>query len=117
MIVLRTGKPGASKTLNSFSDLVTQNDGTRPIYYHNVRLVMLDYDVASSFSGWFYGSYLPKLKNKGALKRIQRILKRVHADDEFLSLDHAPWLQSYFEAASPLEAWLTWVRKLYSKTA
>jgi len=115
MIVLRTGKPGASKTLNSFSDLVTQNDGTRPIYYHNVRLVMLDYDVASSFSGWFYGSYLPKLKNKGALKRIQRILKRVHADDEFLSLDHAPWLQSYFEAASPLEAWLTWVRKLYSK--
>lgn len=115
MIFLRTGLPGASKTLNSFSDLVTQNDGTRPIYYHNVRLVMLDYDVASSFSGWFYGSYLHKLKNKGAIKRLQKIIKRVHADEDYVSLEHVPWLQSYFEASSPLETWLAWVRKLYSK--
>jgi len=114
MIVLRTGKPGASKTLNSFSDLVTQNDGTRPIYYHNVRLVMLDYEVSSTFSGWLYGNYIPRLKNKGAIKRLNKIIKRVHADDEFVSLEHVPWLQSLYEADSPLSTWLLWVRKLYS---
>lgn len=115
MLFLRTGLPGASKTLNSVADLVLGNDGTRPIYYTNIRLMMLDYKVASSFSGWFYGYYLNALKDKGALKRLNKIITRVHKDDEFVQLTDVPWLQSYFEAHNPLDTWLFWVNKLYSK--
>lgn len=115
MLQLCTGKPGASKSLNTLAFIVSQNNGDRPIYYHNVRLLMLDYRVASSFSGWFYGNYLLKLKNKGAIKRLNKVIKRVHADDEFVQLHHVPWLQSLFDASNPLDTWLYWVRKLYSK--
>ena len=115
MLGLCTGKPGASKSLNSLANIVSKNQGDRPIYYTNIRLLMLDYRVASSFSGWFYGNYLPKLKNKAAIKRLNKIIKRVHADDEFVTLSDVPWLESYFEAANPLETWLLWVRKLYTK--
>jgi hypothetical protein len=115
MLCLCTGKPGASKSLNTLASLVINNKGDRPIYYTNIRLLMLDYRVASSFSGWFYGNYLLKLKNKGARKRLDKIIKRVHADDEFVSLSDVPWLESYFDAANHLDTWLFWVRKLYTK--
>lgn len=115
MLGLCTGKPGASKSLNSLASIVSKNEGDRPIYYTNIRLLMLDYRVASSFSGWFYGNYLHKLKNKAAIKRLNKIIKRVHADDEFVTLADVPWLESYFEATNPLETWLLWVRKLYTK--
>ncbi len=115
MLQLCTGKPGASKSLNTLAALVTNNNGDRPIYYTNVRLLMLDYRVSSSFSGWFYGNYLLKLKNKGAKKRLEKIIKRVHSDDEFVQLTDVPWLESLFEAANPLDTWLYWVRKLYTK--
>lgn len=115
MLGLCTGKPGASKSLNTLAHVVTTNQGDRPIYYTNIRLLMLDFRVASSFSGWFYGNYLLRLKNKGALKRLNKIIKRVHADDEFVSLGDVPWLESLFEASNPLDTWLYWVRKLYTK--
>ncbi|AXQ65917.1 MAG: zonular occludens toxin [Inoviridae sp.] len=115
MLELCTGKPGASKSLNTLASLIASNQGNRPIYYTNVRLLMLDYNIASSFSGWFYGNYSLFLKNKGAKKRLAKIIKRVHADDEFLTLADVPWLESYFEAANPVDTWLLWARKLYSK--
>jgi zona occludens toxin len=115
MLVLVTGKPGASKSLNTLASIVESNNADRPIFYTNVRLLMLDYQVASSFSGWFYGNYLLRLKNKPARKRLDKVIKRVHADDEFVKLSDVPWLESFFEASKPLDTWLYWVRKLYSK--
>lgn len=114
MLILRTGLPGASKTLNSLVDLVKSNDGTREHYYHNIRLVMLDYDVCNSFSGWFYGNYFPNLKSKSARIKLIKIMNRVHKDDEHISLSDVPWLESYYEAHNPLDTWLYWVRRLYS---
>ena len=115
MIYLRTGMPGASKTLNSLADLISGNDGTRPIYYTNIRLFMLDFAVCSTFSGWFYGLYFPQLKDKTQKKKLIKVMKRVHADDEFCELKDLPWLESLYEASNPLDVWLHWARKLYSK--
>lgn len=117
MLILTTGKPGASKSLNTLAMLVSENNGTRPIFYNNVKLLMLDYDVASSFSGWFYGNYLPRLrkkKNRPALLKLDKIMKRVHKDDEFVTLSDVPWLQAQFDAANPMDTWLYWARKLYT---
>jgi hypothetical protein len=75
---------------------------------------MLDYEVATSFSGWFYGWYFPRLKNEKAKKRLVKIMKRVHADDEFLSLEDVPFLEPFFEEHDHFETWLYWVRRCYS---
>lgn len=118
MIYLRTGKPGASKTLNSLVELCKSWDTERPFYYNNVPLLMLDYDVASSFSGWFYGWYFPRLtnKNKKAKTRLLKIMRRVHDDDEFIKLDDVPFLAQFYEQHDHLETWLFWVRRCYSKS-
>ncbi|WP_264401212.1 hypothetical protein [Vibrio parahaemolyticus] len=62
MIYLRTGLPGASKTLNSLRELVISHDDTRPYFYTNIRLLMLDMAVVQSFSGWFYGWFFSTFK-------------------------------------------------------
>ncbi|MDW3122211.1 zonular occludens toxin domain-containing protein [Vibrio sp. 1974] len=114
MIYLRTGLPGASKTLNSLFEICNDHQPDRPKYYNNIKLLMLDYDVATSFSGWYYGWYFPRLKNKQAKKRLIKIMKRVHADDEFLTLEDVPWLAPFFEEHDHFETWLYWVRRCYS---
>ncbi|HHF2869688.1 TPA: zonular occludens toxin domain-containing protein [Vibrio alginolyticus] len=117
MIYLRTGLPGASKTLNSLFEICANHDAGRPKFYNNIKLLMLDYDVATSFSGWYYGWYFPRLKNKQAKKRLIKIMKRVHADDEFLSLEHVPWLESFYEDHNHFDTWLYWVRRCYGDKA
>ncbi|AXH77774.1 MAG: zonular occludens toxin [Inoviridae sp.] len=115
MIYLRTGLPGASKTLNTLTDLVLNNDGTRPIYYHNIKLLMLDYDVCNSFSGWFYGSYLNKLKDQVLLTRLNKIIKRKHNNNDLVELSDVPFLTAIYEASNPFDVWIYWVRRLYTK--
>ncbi|WP_305829465.1 hypothetical protein [Photobacterium leiognathi] len=115
MIYLRTGKPGASKTLNSVIELTKIDDFDRPKFYNNVKLFMLDLDVVQSFSGWFYGWYFPRLENKPAIKKLQKIMKRVHNEDEFIQLSDVPWLQTYYEAHDHILTFLHWCRKSYSK--
>ncbi len=114
MIYLRTGLPGASKTLNSLFEICKNHDPDRPKYYTNIKLFMLDYDIASSFSGWFYGWYFPRLKNAKAKKRLVKIMKRVHKEDEFLTLQDVPWLENLFDEHNHFDTWLHWVRKCYS---
>lgn len=114
MLELVTGKPGASKSLNTIAYLVGSNNGARPIFYNNIKLLMLDFEVASSFSGWFYGLYMYRLKNKQALKRIRKIIKRVHDNGDLIQLSDVPWLEPYYNTANHLDTWLFWVKKLYS---
>ncbi|AXH76360.1 MAG: zonular occludens toxin [Inoviridae sp.] len=115
MIYLRTGLPGASKTLNTLTDLVLNNDGTRPIYYHNIKLLMLDYDVCNSFAGWFYGSYLYKLKDQVLLTRLNKIIKRKHDNNDLVELSDVPFLTAIYDAANAFDIWIFWVRRLYTK--
>lgn len=114
MLELVTGKPGASKSLNTIAYLVGANNGSRPIFYNNIKLLMLDFEVASSFSGWFYGLYMYRLKDKQALKRIRKIINRVHDNGDLIQLDDVPWLEPYYNTANHLDTWLFWVKKLYS---
>lgn len=114
MIYLRTGLPGASKTLNSLVEICAAHDETRPKFYNNIKLLMLDYDVACSFGGWFYGHYFPSLKNNDARRRLVKLMKRVHADDRFIDSTDAPWLLPHYEMHNHFDTWLHWVRRCYS---
>ncbi|WP_256384534.1 zonular occludens toxin domain-containing protein [Photobacterium toruni] len=115
MIYLRTGLPGASKTLNSLVELVRDYQPERSKYYNNVKLLMLDYDVAISFSGWFYGWYFPRLDDKKAKLALLRIMKQVHNQDLFITLEDVPWLDALYESHNHFDTWLYWVRRVYTK--
>jgi zona occludens toxin len=115
MIYLRTGLPGASKSLNSVRELVLTQDEERPFFYNNIKLLMLDMAVANSFSGWFYGWYFPRLKNAAQKRKLIKIMKPVHDNDEFITLADVPWLQVQFDSHNHFDTWLYWVRKVYPK--
>lgn len=116
MLYLRTGKPGASKSLNTVREVTKDYDGSREKYYANIKLMMLDYDVCNSFSGWFYGWYWPRLKDRAARRILERQLKRIHNDDRFIEEDDAPWLVPLYEAHNSLDTWLYWVTRVYDKS-
>lgn len=115
MIYLRTGLPGASKTLNSLRELVTEHDSSRPYYYTNIRLLMLDMEVARSFSGWFYGWFFPRLKDRGQRRKIEKIMRPIHDDGDFIELSNVPWLETLYDTHDHFETWLYWVRRVYPK--
>lgn len=115
MIYLRTGLPGASKTLNSLRELVISHDDTRPYFYTNIRLLMLDMAVAQSFSGWFYGWFFPRLKDRAQRRKLEKIMRPIHDDGEFISLSDVPWLETQYETHDHFDTWLYWVRRVYPK--
>lgn len=118
MIYLYTGLPGASKTLNSLYELCSKHDSNRFKYYINIRLLMLDFNVCDSFQGWFYGYYYPQLKqskDKNKLKFTNKILKDVHLNDEFVSLQDFPNLKYNYETSNPMDTFVFWVNKCYPK--
>lgn len=117
MIYLRTGKPGASKTLNSIKEIVGSYDSERPNYYNNIRLLMLDMDVCRSFSGFFYGWYWPRLKDTKLKTKLTKILKQVHENDEFVTIDDLPWLLPQYEAHNHFDTWVYWVNRVYEKAS
>ena len=121
MLFLRTGLPGASKTLNTLKEIIEDPASAgRPIYYNNIKLLMLDIDVCSSFAGWFYGVYYKQLDD---IKRkpLSRLLLKLHAQDELASLQSFPHLEQVFEAwieyKGHINLWLSWVKKLYPSSA
>lgn len=115
MIYIRTGLPGASKTLNSLKELVHSYEPSRPFYYHNIRLLILDFEVARSFSGWYYGWYFPNLKDASLRKKLVKIMKPIHDEDEFLTLEDVPFLRSLYESHNHFETWYYWVKRVYPK--
>lgn len=117
MIYLRTGLPGASKSLNSLRELVLSYDPSepRPMFYTNIKLLMLDIEVAQSFSGWFYGWYFRNLKDKAQKNKLIKIMKPIHDNDEFITLDDVPFLRNAFESHRHFDTWLYWVNRVYQK--
>lgn len=115
MIYLRTGLPGASKSLNSLRELVLSQSEDRPFFYNNIKLLMLDMDVANSFSGWFYGWHFPRVKDAAQKRKLIKIMKPIHDNDEFITLNDVPWLKNQFEAHNHFDTWLYWVERVYPK--
>ncbi|QFT09736.1 Zonular occludens toxin (Zot) [Vibrio sp. THAF190c] len=115
MIYLRTGLPGASKSLNSLREIVNSHNPERPYFYNNIKLLMLDMDVCRSFSGWFYGWFFPNLKDKALKRKLTKILKPIHKDGDFVTLDDVPFLRNHFDSHNHFSTWLHWVNKVYDK--
>lgn len=117
MLILRTGLPGASKTLNTLNEICSDSANSgRPIFYNNIKLLMLDFSVCESFAGYFYGVYLPALDDDK--KRLyQKTLLRIHAENELASTNVFPHLEQRFDAwlesSGHIDLWLIWVRRCY----
>ena len=117
MLFLRTGTPGASKTLNTLKEIIENPNNTgRELYYNNIKLLMLDFDVVSSFQGWFYGIYLPSITGP-KLDGLKKILKRIHNEGQLADRSDFPHLTQTFESwilfKGHIKLWLDWVKKLY----
>jgi Zonula occludens toxin len=117
-LTLVTGLPGASKTLNTIKLLVEdKNHDNRPVYYNNIKLLFLDYEVCNSFQGYFYGVYKPSLVGDEA-KNVQKLMERVHSENRFVELADVPHLEQLFDAwiyDGGFNLWLSWVRRVYPK--
>ncbi|CAH0535458.1 hypothetical protein VST7929_03032 [Vibrio stylophorae] len=108
-----SGLPGSGKTLNCVVDICSNGDyAGRQVFYHGIPVLLLDYEMCRSFTGWFYGVYF--LKNRGN-SALLRVLKKVHDQDRFAELDDFPYLQSEYEKFEPMELWLYWVRRCYTR--
>lgn len=119
MIRLITGFPGASKSLNTVKEVVEDVDyAGRPVYYYNIKALMLDIDFAASFAGWFYGSWLPSASEQ-ELERVLPIVRAVHKKAETVKESDLPFLVCYWRQDEPYKTWVDWVLKLYpeKKTA
>ena len=117
MLYLRTGLPGASKTLNTVKEIVEEKlyTGTQ-VYYNNIKLLFLDLDVCYSFQGFFYGVYLPSL-NEQKRRKYDLTIRKIHTSGELVSLDDVLHLKSrfhaYMQTSEPMDLFLHWCKKLY----
>jgi hypothetical protein len=120
MLYVVTGLPGASKSLNTLKYIIETSDfANRPIYYNNVKLVMLDLDVCNSFSGWFYGVYYPSIeKDATTLQKVRKVLLRIHKEGDMATPETFPHLIHLFDAwlcgTGPVDLFVYWVKRLYA---
>lgn len=119
MLFLRTGLPGASKTLNTLREIIQDNSNKgRQLFYNNIKLLMLDLEVCNSFQGFFYGHYYQRL-DKAQRKKVDKVLKVVHHSGELATLHTFPHLQHHFSAyidgKGPLDLFIYWCRRVYPK--
>lgn len=120
MLYVVTGLPGASKSLNTLKYIIESKDFIgRPIFYNNVKLLMLDLDVCNSFSGWFYGVYYPSLKKDVATHlKVRKVLLRIHKEGDMATPETFPHLIHLFDAwlvgTGPVDLFLYWAKRLYS---
>lgn len=121
MLYLRTGLPGASKTLNTLREITHEpRTAGREIYYHNIKLLLLDFEVCSSFQGYFYGVYLPSLDKKARVP-VDKRLKKIHDVGELADEKSFPHLIHIYDAwlasKGDVLLWLYWVRIAYPDSA
>ena len=113
MLHFITGRPGASKSLNSFKTVCTDSKyAHRPKFYNNIKLNLLDYQQCNSFQAFFYDIYLPSLSQQQR-SVLDDMIKPVHAQKRFFTLEDAPFLAQAFQQHNPLRQWLKWVKTCY----
>ncbi|RUO51647.1 zonular occludens toxin domain-containing protein [Pseudidiomarina homiensis] len=115
-LTLITGRPGANKTLNTIKMVVQDKEHqNRVVFYHNIPLMFLDYDVCNSFQGFFYGVFRPSLEGKDK-EHYQLLMERCHNQKRRVELKDVPHLEQQFEVwqyDGGLELWLSWCRRVY----
>lgn len=120
MIYLRTGVPGAGKTLNSLKEICNDPAVTqKPKYYNNIKAFLLDLDFCNSFQGFFYGYYYPSIQNSPKSGRYKKIIKTVHAEARLVDVSDVPWLApnyARYSEQSVIDLFVSWCRKCYPKS-
>ncbi|ELA7176154.1 hypothetical protein Q5V21_002398 [Vibrio parahaemolyticus] len=108
-----SGGVGTGKTLHAVKTLIEKDEFVgRQIYYHGVRVLLLDFSVCDSFQGWFYGIYFPANK---ANKALERKVLRIEDEGRLAEIDDFPYLQYQYSQHKPVEQWLYWYKKTASK--
>lgn len=115
-LTLISGRPGANKTLNTIKMIVEDKEHqNRVVFYHNIPLMFLDYEVCNSFQGFFYGVFRPALQGAD-VEHYQLLMERCHNQRRRVELSDVPHLEDEFDAwqyDGGLLLWLSWVRKVY----
>lgn len=122
MLELRTGLPGAGKTLNTLYEVLLDSNKeyrSRPKYYNNIPLFYLDLDVCSSFSAYLYGHLLTSEEIKEFEKKIVRSrLLSIRRSGRFPELSDFPMydelFQSWLDFGGHLRLFLYWCKRVYS---
>ena len=116
MLVLRTGLPGASKTLSAIYELcLSEHAGKVSFYYHNIKYFALDLDSVSTFGTWFFHIWLANNKSSPS---IDSIISARHqssllvTDSDFSHL--IPEYQIWLETSGPINLYLKWVKIAYN---
>ncbi|MBZ2191658.1 zonular occludens toxin domain-containing protein [Pseudoalteromonas arctica] len=120
MIYLRTGVPGAGKTLNSLKEICNDSAVTQKAkFYNNIKAFLLDLDFCNSFQGFFYGYYYPTVQGTVKAGRYSKIIKDVHAQNRMIEIADVPWLApkyKLYNEQSAIELFVSWCRKCYPKS-
>ncbi|WP_279167387.1 zonular occludens toxin domain-containing protein [Pseudoalteromonas distincta] len=120
MIYLRTGVPGAGKTLNSLKEICNDPSVTqKQKFYNNIKAFLLDLDFCNSFQGFFYGSYYPTIQGTPKAQRYTKIIKEVHAQARMIEIADVPWLApnyGRFSETDVINLFVNWCRKCYPKS-
>lgn len=120
MIYLRTGVPGAGKTLNSLKEICNDPAVTQKSkFYNNIKAFLLDLDFCNSFQGFFYGYYYPTIQATPKVGRYSKIIKEVHAQQRMLEISDVPWLAptyGRYDEESAINLFISWCRKCYPKS-
>lgn len=119
MIYLRTGVPGAGKTLNSLKEICNDPAVTQKTkFYNNIKAFLLDLDFCNSFQGFFYGQYYPSIQTTNKVGRYSKIIKEVHAQNRMIEIGDVPWLAPKFklyDEQAVIDLFVKWCRKCYPK--
>lgn len=115
MLILRTGLPGASKTLTTIHELCSsEHAGVVPFFYNNIKYFCLDLDAVSSFGVWLINVYLPDHKDS---KSITDIVSNCHQAGRLINSDDLPQLITEYEnwrdSTAPKQLYLKWAKVAY----
>lgn len=119
MIYLRTGVPGAGKTLNTLKEICEDATVTqKQKFYNNIKCFLLDLDFCNSFHGWFYGVHYPAILGTKKLPRYKKIIKKAHEEGRLVELSDVPWLApSYkiYDERAAIDLFVSWCERCYPK--
>jgi len=117
MIYLRTGVPGAGKTLNTLKEICEDERVTqKQKFYNNIKCFLLDLDFCNSFSGWFYGVHYPTIEKTKKAPRYKKIIKSAHEQGRLVELTDVPWLApsfSFHTEKTAIDLFVSWCKRCY----
>lgn len=115
MIYLITGTPGASKTLNTVKEICESSVfSDRPVYYNNIKCLVLDLNFLNSFQGFFYADFLQNCTNQER-EFLSPFITAAHKENRLITQKEVAFLSGKYSQYDWLECFKKWVARLYPK--